>query len=197
MAVITGEGVDVANHQMGLNWADLRRAGKTFGWWKLTEGVQYTDPWSDEHQAGAQVNGIAGGAYHFARPDTNSPQADAEWFSHVLTSRGLHKAGYLPPVLDIEDPPNLRLNDGNVRGASSIREWCREFLRLVAQYTGRSDLITYASASFISDRLGGEAFMPDANMRLWVAHYGVTPGSPAWLTDKVVAHQYTSSGTVP
>lgn len=198
MAEILGEGVDVANHQMGLDWANLSRAGKTFGWFKLTEGVQYTDPWSDEHQASAHNAGMAYGAYHFARPDTNHPAADAQWFAHVLTSRGLHKAGHLPPVLDIEDPrPGFRLTDQNVVGASSIRAWCREFLRLVAEYTGRTDLVTYASTSFIAERLGGEAFMPHDAMRLWVAHYGVTPGRPGWLTGKVIAHQYTSSGTVP
>ena len=197
MADIHAEGVDVANHQMGLDWRDLARAGMTFGWFKLTEGVQYTDPWADEHHASALAAGMVDGAYQFARPDTNTPRSDAEWFCHVLTSRGLHEQGHLPPVLDIEDPrEGFRLTDQNVVGASSIRAWCRDWLEIAAQKTGRHDLVTYASASFITDRLRGEGFLPHEDMRLWVAHYGVTPGRPAYLTNKVIAHQYTSSGTV-
>lgn len=197
MVDIQAEGVDVANHQMGLDWRDLARAGKTFGWIKVTEGVQYTDPWADEHQASATAAAMAHGGYQFARPDTNTPRADAEWFCHVLTSRGLHNQGYLSPCLDIEDPrPGFRLTDSNVVGANSIRAWCRDWLSITAEKTGRTDLVTYASASFITDRLGGEAFMPHEDMRLWVAHYGVTPGRPAYLTSKVIAHQYRSDGRV-
>lgn len=197
MAQILAEGVDVANHQMGLNWADLARAGKTFGWAKLTEGIQYTDPWADEHQASAHSAGMAFGAYHFARPDTNPPQADAEWFAHVLTSRGLHKAGYLPPLFDIEDPrPGFTLRDNNVVGASSVRGWCHEFLRLLLDYTGRTDIVTYASTDFIANRLGGEGFLAHDNMRLLVAHYGRPAGSPGWMTAKVIGHQYRSDGMV-
>lgn len=200
MAEILAEGVDVANHQMGLRWSDLARAGKTFGWAKLTEGIQYTDPWADEHQASAHEAGIAFGAYHFARMDTNTPRQDAEWFAHVLTSRGLHRAGFLPPVLDTENPwesSGRRFTDADVVGADSVAHWAHEFLRLVSSYTGRTDLVTYASTSWIADMLDGEAFMPHENNRLWVAHYGRPPGQPGWFTSRVIAHQYTSSGTVP
>lgn len=197
MAEILAEGVDVANHQMGLRWPDLARAGKTFGWAKLTEGIQYTDPWADEHQASAHEAGMAFGAYHFARPDTNPPQADAEWAAHVLTSRGLHKAGYLPWFLDMEDPrPGVVLRDDNVVGADSVRGWTHECLRLVSEYIGRTDLITYASTDFIANRLGGEEFLPHPDMRLLVAHYGRPAGQPGWMTAKVIGHQYRSDGMV-
>lgn len=198
MAEILAQGVDVANHQMGLNAGDLARAGKTFMWAKVTEGIQYTDPWSDEHQAGAAAAGLAFGGYHFARPDTNRPQADAEWSAHVLTSRGLHKPGYLPPLFDIEDPrEGFRLRDDNVVGANSVSGWCREYLRLLMEYTGRTDIVTYASTDFIANRLGGEGFLPHPDMRLLVAHYGRPAGQPGWMTARVIGHQYRSDGMVP
>lgn len=194
------EGVDVANHQRGLNWQLLADAGKVFGWAKLTEGIGYIDDQADEHQASAHAAGMAFGAYHFARMDTNTPRQDAEWFSRVVNQRGLAARGYLPPMLDTENPwehLGRQFTDAHVIGAPTIRTWCTEFLKITRELTGRSDLVTYASTSWIADKLGGDGFMPHQDMRLLVAHYGRTPGTPGWLTNRVIGHQYRSDGRVP
>lgn len=194
------EGVDVANHQRGLPWRLLAQAGKTFGWFKLTEGIGYIDDQADEHEASAAEAGLAYGPYHFARYDTNTPRQDAEHFSRVVNQRNLARKGLLPPMLDTENPwENLgrEFTDAHVIGAPSIRAWCTEFLKITMDLTGRTDLTTYASTSWITDKLGGEDFMPHQDMGLLVAHYGRAAGQPGWKTSRVIGHQYRSDGTVP
>lgn len=70
------------------NWSEALAAGYTFTINKCTEGITYVNPFYNG-PAGTDANDAAGaglhtGAYHYAHPEINSPQAEAKWFNaHV------------------------------------------------------------------------------------------------------------------
>ncbi|SDM20208.1 glycoside hydrolase family 25 protein [Allokutzneria albata] len=177
-------GIDVSRHQ-DVNWYGVRDAGYEWAYIKATEGIGYVDPLFDAHVDAARSVGFTIGGYHFARPDTNPPEADAEHFATELNARGLAGEGNLPPCLDIE-----RDNGGD------LAEWVRVFIAETRRITGRHQIMVYASTSWFRDKLNPDHWLDDG-VRLWVAHYGRTPGQPGYLTDKVCAHQYTDTGRLP
>lgn len=178
------EGVDVSHHQGLIDWGAALRSGISFVYVKLTEGVGYTDPKADLHIKTARTAGTLVGGYHFARPDTNGPEAEGAAFGKALAARGLAQPGALPPCLDME-----RYAPGN------LIDWSQRFIAAMRKQTGYQPVMVYASSSWWRDRYGGGAWL-DASTWAWVAHYGREAGDPGFKTGKVVMHQYTSSGRI-
>ncbi|MGP4021067.1 GH25 family lysozyme [Saccharopolyspora sp. 5N708] len=177
-------GIDVARYQGEPDWGAVRGAGFVFSYIKATEGVGYVSPTLDAQLAGARGAGVVTGLYHFARPDTNSPQQDAGEFAAQLARLNSSAAGNLPPCLDIEtDAPNLG-------------PWVKGFIDAIRGHTGRNEVVVYASTSWFQGKLAPETWV-DPGVFLWVAHYGRPPGEPGYLTDRVVMHQHASDGQVP
>jgi GH25 family lysozyme M1 (1,4-beta-N-acetylmuramidase) len=93
-------GIDVSHHQDAIDWAQVAASGQRFAIAKATEGTSFVDPMYATNKAGAEANGIAFGAYHFARPDATPNDAELEADHFVDTA--LLQPGNLVPVLDIE-----------------------------------------------------------------------------------------------
>src|SRR5437763_16664101 len=93
-------GIDVSKVNGEPDWGAVRGAGYAFAYIKATEGVGYVSPTLDAQLAGARNAGLVTGLYHYARPDTNSPQQDAAEFAAQLARLGASAAGNLPPCLD-------------------------------------------------------------------------------------------------
>ena len=76
------EGIDVSHWQGTIDWAKVTAAGKRFAYIKATESTDFIDNMYATNRAQAKANGIKVGAYHFARPETNSGDAvnEANWF---------------------------------------------------------------------------------------------------------------------
>lgn len=178
------EGVDVSRHQGAIDWSAARRGGITFAYVKLTEGVGFTDPKADTHLKAARDGGVLVGGYHFARPDTNSAESDATSFAGALKARGLAQPGAMPPCLDMETTAGVDLIG-----------WSKRFLATVRSLTGYQPMMIYASTAWWRAQYQGGGWL-DANTWAWVAHYGATPGSPGYKTDRVVMHQYTDAGRI-
>jgi lysozyme len=179
------EGVDVSRHQGAIDWGAARRGGISFAYVKLTEGVGFTDPGADTHLAAARAAGIAVGGYHYARPDTNSAEADATSFAGALTARGLARPGALPPCLDMERAAGV-----------DLIAWSKRFLATVRALTGYRPMMIYASTAWWRAEYQGGTWL-DADTWAWVAHYGAAPGSPGYKTSRTVMHQYTDIGRIP
>ena len=96
------EGVDVSKWQGDINWAMVRAAGKRFAIAKATEGIGYEDGKYDANKAGAMSNGIALGAYHFARPDLNGTNAEAVAEADWFVNTAAYEPGMIIPTLDLE-----------------------------------------------------------------------------------------------
>jgi lysozyme len=179
------EGVDVSRHQGAIDWPVAKRGGITFVYVKLTEGVGFLDPGADAHIKAARAAGVAVGGYHFARPDTNLPEAEANSFAAALKARGLAQPGMLPPCLDME------------KSASGVDyvDWSKRFLAALRNLTLHRPAMIYASAAWWKSQYRGGGWL-DADTWAWVAHYGADPGLPSYKTSRTVMHQYTDAGRI-
>ena len=117
---------------------------------KATEGTGYVDPSCDKHYQRAKQQGKLLGVYHFARPDKNSAEAEAEFF--VKNVKGYIKHAIL--VLDWE------VNTNNVA-------WAKKWLDKVYALTGVRPLI-YMSASVVN---GNNWSSVAGDYGLWIAGY--------------------------
>lgn len=155
-------GIDVSRWQGTIDWSAVAADGVEFAFIKATEGGDYTDPRFAANWAGAQQAGVARGAYHFYRPQTDAMAQAAHFLRTVQLA-----PGDLPPVLDVE------VTDG--RSAAQIAAGVRTWLQEVERATGRRPIL-YTRASFWTGQMGGGF----GGYPLWVAHYGVSsPSIPA------------------
>jgi lysozyme len=143
-------GIDVSNHQGGVNWSAVRSAGVTFAIAKATEGTGFTDAFINQNIAGMKRNGIIPGAYHFGHPGLDAT-AQANLFTGVVRrANGGTFSGLLQLVLDLE------VTDG--RSPAQVFAWTQAFVARVRAVTGRPCIIywfyvTRGSTGFLlSDR---------------------------------------------
>jgi lysozyme len=128
------------------------------------------------------------GAYHFARPGSNDPVREADWF---VGTAGFQR-GMLIPALDLEVTGGL--------GPTALTAWVKAWLARVDQRLGVKPMI-YTSPSFWRNAMGDSRWFADNGYAiLWVANWGVSspsvPGSN-WGGRSWTFWQYTSDGTVP
>ena len=69
------EGIDVSHWQGTIDWVKVAGAGKKFAFIKATESTDFLDNVYATNRAKAKANGLKVGAYHFARPGTNTNDA--------------------------------------------------------------------------------------------------------------------------
>lgn len=183
-------GVDVSNHQERIDWRLVRRDGIAFAIVKASEGVTFADPHFATHTAGARSVGIRCGAYHFARPDTNSgtttesarrdARAEADWFLSLASP----EPGDLLPALDLETaglPPDLMI------------AWTRAWLDRVHRRIGARPLL-YTYPAFWTNLGGTNAFR---TYPLWIANYEVVEPQIPGGWRRYAVWQFTASGRVP
>ncbi|GGM71845.1 hypothetical protein GCM10012275_47940 [Longimycelium tulufanense] len=178
-------GIDVSSHQGRPDWTAVSGAGIEFVYVKATEGHSWTSPTLDDQYAGARGAGLVTGLYHFARPDSGGdPVREADHFADHVYRLDAHYFGALPPCLDIE------------RVGKDLRDWCGRFLDRLRYRLDTYPVLVYASTNFIRDHLSG-SWADTHDVSWWVANYGGGPGKFSSPTERVVMHQYTSSGKVP
>ena len=141
------KGLDISNWQ-AIGTGDQ---AEDFVICKATEGVGYVDPTCDAHYQRAKSQGKLLGVYHFARPDMNSAEAEANFF--VENIRGYVGEAIL--VLDWEV-------------ATHNVAWAKAFLDRVQLATGVRPLI-YMSASVVSSY--DWSSVAGADYGLWIAGY--------------------------
>lgn len=184
------EGVDVSRWQGAIDFTTLAGAGKRFVIAKATEGIGFTDPMYLANRFGASSAGLAVTAYHYARPDLNpsNPEAEADWFVDNL---GL-VPGMLTPALDLEEAGTL--------GTAGLQAWVGAWLNRVYARTGVRPMI-YVSPTFWRKYLGDTtAFADQGYAVLWVANWFVAgPTVPAnnWSNRGWTFWQYDNCGNVP
>ncbi|MGI5201615.1 glycoside hydrolase family 25 protein [Spirillospora sp. CA-108201] len=182
-------GVDVASYQGKPSWPSVYAAGIRFGFSKVTESTNYTNPTWTHNRAGMRAlgDGFLPGGYHFLHGGNGAAQA-----RYFLAKAG--SVSDLAVALDVE---------ASGADGATAREWVAEFKRL----TGGHPVIGYFP------RWYWEAHgRPDLSFfdTIWQSHYVTGTGSPAALHSKVPAAwwtsfggepisilQYSSSGTVP
>ena len=188
-------GIDVSNWQGSINWSKVAGAGYTFAFAKATEATNYTDPTYARNRSGSEGQGLAFGAYHFARPGgtsratvTTSAVAQADYFVDVASPQ----PGELPPVLDLEVTGKL--------GPVLLELWAQTWLDEVYARTGVRGFV-YTSPDFWKSKLGDSTAVAAAGYRLWIAHWtsGSAPTVPAqnWNGAGWTFWQWTNGSSVP
>jgi lysozyme len=177
-------GIDVYDGDGKVDWAAVKKSGKSFAIVRATEGASVKDTAFAQHWKAMKVNGIIRGAYHFFHPLTSDPVIQAREF---LKTVGKLEPGDLPPVLDIEK------TDGadSKTIISKMKLWLAEVEKAIAQQTGKKlKPIIYTYPNFWIDTLGNPSEFAD--YPLWIAHYGVeVPLMPStWGEKNWMIHQY-------
>ena len=183
-------GIDVSHYQNLIDWTQVAASGVRFAFAKATEGTGYIDPMYATNLAGAAANGIAFGAYHFARPDLHPNGAITEADHFVDTAQ--IAPGNLLPVLDIERSGSLTPEE--------MTAWILTWLGEVTARTGVMPMV-YTSPIGWSNRTGDTTAIADAGYTmLWVAHWNIdaptVPGND-WEGHGWTFWQYSDCGQVP
>lgn len=128
---------------------------------KATEGKTYDDPNMASHAQNALANGQLIGFYHYARPENNSAEDEAEHFLRVVKP-------YIGKAVLALDYEGTALKYG--------AEWALKWLNAVYQKTGVRPMI-YLQGSQVKNYKS----VMEKNYGLWVAHWGVdTPSIAPW-----------------
>src|SRR5579872_6589077 len=114
-------GVDVSSYQGGgINWGSVKGSGISFAWAKATEGTYDDDADFVVNENNGKGAGVVMGAYHFNRPDLDSPGTEASFFWSAAGGYIQADGKTLMPMLDME-------TFNGVVGASSYSDWCNQW----------------------------------------------------------------------
>jgi len=162
-------GIDVSHHQGNINWTLVANDGKTFAFVKATEGFTYDDPKFQLNMINGVNAGVVMGAYHFARPDNNAATDEANHF--VSVAGDYIGNGFLPPVLDLEDPNSYTHLD-QLYTPTQLTNWVQTWMNRVEELSGVRPIIYLSShyANFLQASLN--------TYGLWIAKPGTSPTSP-------------------
>jgi GH25 family lysozyme M1 (1,4-beta-N-acetylmuramidase) len=173
--------VDISNVNGSVDWSRLARSGVQGAYIKLSEGVTFDDPDSYTHARGADRAGLPFGYYHFAHPEHNSPEAEAQHVLRRLSGRKPKPAFRL--VLDFEH--------GSAQ--ASYGDWAHSFSQTIRALLGHFPIF-YSYGPYIQ----GLKLAKPVGSGLWLAAYGRNDGAehpfdtPApWK--RVLMHQFSSN----
>jgi lysozyme len=179
---IRGEGIDVSNHQGGVDYASVKKSGRVFVIAKATEGSTFKDGYYEVNARTARHAGLVFGAYHFAHADSISGarnQVDA--FIQFADPQ----PGDLVPAIDWETNPI----DGKVPSLRVIEAMATRVHELVDAYP----LIYSYPALLAGQRIPSASIL--AKCPLWYANYSNHPVPAPWKTAALT--QYSSGGSCP
>ena len=194
-------GIDVFAGNGVITWSTVKSANISFAWAKGTEGTYYHDTNFVNNEINGKAAGVYMGAYHFARPDLDSPATEATYFWNFAKNYVLNDGKTLMPMLDFET------FNGYV-GASSYADWCNQWCYDVQTNAAAAGVnvtpVIYCSACSGACDLDSS----DAEWGPWIANYnGQNPqtGTPwsectsceAWGAGVWNFWQFTSTTNIP
>ena len=188
--------IDLASGNGRVDWPTLARHGIAGAWRKATEGATYNDPGFGPARQAAHAAGVPLGAYHFARPDRNTAEAEAEHFCRMIGEVREHE---LRPALDMEHPAGVDREEWERAVAKvDLEAWARAFNHRVKAELGVGPIF-YSYSSFILEHVKPQH--GPIGYGLWLAVYDRNDGAehpftvpPPWK--RAVAHQFTSRARV-
>ncbi|MGH2478163.1 MAG: glycoside hydrolase family 25 protein [Ktedonobacteraceae bacterium] len=169
--------VDISVFQGAVNWP-LYRTWSNLAAMKATEGTSFTDPRYFTNKVGAEAAGVRMIPYHYARPDLNSPQAEAAWFFQVARNT----------------PDLFLMLDDEQQTAASTAAWAYEWLSRCEQLFGQTPAV-YASDSYIRAHLQDRSLVHfPLILANWTFDSAARPSCPPPWTS-YIAVQYTDRAT--
>jgi lysozyme len=172
-------GVDLSKWQGAVDFAQIKAAGKTYVFVKVSQGSDGVDPDYQRNIDAARAAGLYVGSYHFYTTDHTAQSQ----FDNVVKHLDI-KAGDLPLVVDIEVLSKNSLPD--------LAAELKTFLDLIEQKYSIKPII-YSGENFANEYLKGFADYP-----LWLAEYTDAPAPKLPLDWSAWTFwQYSQSGSVP
>jgi hypothetical protein len=170
---MTWNGIDVSNNNSAVDWQ-----GVEFAFYKATEGASFID--TTQHAWANHVK--PSGPYHFAHPDANTPQAEADHFLKWAVPGQMW-------ALDCETRPGV--DPLHIMGATRLAAWCDEFYGLVAPHLGPNGY-HYTFRSY------AEALWPllTAPWRWWLASAAGVPSYRSYAGRTVDIEQFAQTGGI-
>ncbi len=184
-------GLDVSHYQGTINWTTVKNGGAKFAYMKATEGTTYRDPNFSANYLNSYNAGLVRGAYHFARPDSSSGAAQADYFA---AHGGAWSADgqTLPGMLDIEYGPS-----STCYGVSqaNMRTWISSFLNEYHAKTNRWATI-YTTTDWWTTCTGNTSAYAN-NDPLAIARYSSSVGTLPAGWGFYTFWQFADSGQFP
>jgi lysozyme len=181
-------GIDVSKYQGRIHWPAVASTPVRFVIIRATKGNRYRDGRYARNLLGATQNGLAVGAYHYAKPSSARWDARAEADHFLRVARVA--AGDVVPVLDIEEAGGL--------SSGQLRVWARAWLERVEARTGVRAMI-YSGVHFWQGFMRNTSSFARRGHQLWVAHWYVrAPEIPGrrWGGKGFTVWQWSASGKV-
>lgn len=180
-------GPDVSSWQGVVDWNAVRQDGASFGITKITEGVNYVNPYAKDNWQGMADNKLVRVQYHYARVSQNSYGNEAEFFLRNMLPVDSGDIVALDLEMDSRDPRFIH-----------SANWADGWLKRIADELGFQPML-YCNAGILRDP--DQGFITHSEMGektgLWLAAWDeVFPAAVApWQT--VALWQFTNSGIVP
>jgi lysozyme len=152
-------GVDISIYQATVDWTQVKAAGVTFAFARISDGTANPDAAFVANWQGMRQNGLVRGAYQYFRASID-PRAQANLVATSLQMAGGLQQADLPVVMDIETA------DG--QSETTIEANMRIWLAAVEAYTARTPVIYTSAGTF---PVTSALFAP---YPLWVASYGAS-----------------------
>ncbi|MGZ4971474.1 MAG: glycoside hydrolase family 25 protein [Limisphaerales bacterium] len=114
-------GIDVSNNNGSVNWTSAyNNSNIRFGFAKATEGQYFQDGYYHNNMSNGKLAGCLMGAYDFARPASDDPQNEANYFYNFASANFNIGGQTIGPVLDLE------VFTGHVN-ANSYTDWANQW----------------------------------------------------------------------
>lgn len=189
-------GIDVSHDNDIADWSAIKKAGVSFTYIKISEGVGSPDNAARGHANAAKQSGLKIGYYHFAHPDTRNggtitSDANAEADDAMSRMADLPKPD-LPLVLDLEDSPPW----DTPLSSNDYQEWINTFISRI-QSTSGLEVMIYSRKSYLDLKLPNEHNL--GKYKLWISYYSGTDWNnivcPVGWTDWAM-WQYCENGNI-
>jgi lysozyme len=194
-------GVDLSRYNYDREVPDfnaVKAAGYEFVILKLTEGVDYIDPYADEMTEGARNAGLRVTYYHFATPGgSRTSTGYKKWWDPIDEAHdflsALRKDWFKDP--DLKDHVKETLGED----PEPLTRWAAQWITEVARDTGYYPMF-YTYPSYMNNLV-----LPNDVLNmcpLWLSHFTNDLDSPPrfkdeWGWKRYEIWQWTSSATVP
>ncbi len=190
-------GIDISHHNAGPDWEGFVKAGVSFVYIKLSEGVGTPDRKANENARNAEAKSIKIGYYHFCRPDRRNggtivSDAKAEATQALGLMQLLPKSS-LPLVMDLED----QLSWDTPLKRNEYLLWIKTFTEVIQSGMNIQPII-YSRKEYLDRKLPKEHHL--GHLKLWMSYYPKNPDCnivtiPNGWTDWAI-WQYTEKGAI-
>lgn len=147
---------------------------------KATESTGYVNPRFAQTWPAIKAAGLLRGVYHYAKPDSSSPEDEA---AHFLAT--------VQPALEPGDVLALDMEEGT----GNLLDWTLRWLRTVEAAVGCKPLFYSGNYFMVPHGLTGNAEL--AQHGLWLAAYQAQPPPLPDPWEFIAIWQMSGSGTVP